>query len=388
MSAVHFREQAGAAGTSAIAGDVTGTLPATTVAKVVGLTPTAPGLALLTAPTFAEALALLGAERAPVNAATTTTLPSYTRVGNVLTGTANGALAAQDGVSLVLGQRLLVKNETGGNQPYNGIYTVTQLGVVAVSPFILTRSADCDTSAEITGAFTEVLAGTVNAGSQWVMTTATPTLGTTALSWQEYGGVSPFGPVGGDLSGTLPNPTVAKLAGATPSANGVSLVSAADYATMRTLLGVSASSSQWTEVTSTAQQSDTTGTAVVFTGIASQALDAASVYEFEAWILGGTAVNTTGLQWYVSGPTNNVIESETAVTPLTSSTQAIRQGQVNNVVAGTTFVSGALGMGRAFGIMQTHATAPDAGLQIKFNTEVAASAATIYVAVLRYRKLP
>jgi len=46
-----------------------------------------------------------------VSAATTGTLPSYSDSTLTLVGTSNGALTAQDGVTLTLGQYLLVKNE-------------------------------------------------------------------------------------------------------------------------------------------------------------------------------------------------------------------------------------------------------------------------------------
>ncbi len=70
-------------------------------------------------------------------------------VGATLTGTANGPLLI-DGVTLAIGaagQRVLVGNESSGFR--NGWYTITQVGVIAVSPFILTRSTGSDQAAEI-----------------------------------------------------------------------------------------------------------------------------------------------------------------------------------------------------------------------------------------------
>ena len=61
-----------------------------------------------------------------VRAATTAALAANSRTGNVITASANGAIAAQDGVSLAVGNRLLVKNEALGAN--NGIYLVTSLG--------------------------------------------------------------------------------------------------------------------------------------------------------------------------------------------------------------------------------------------------------------------
>lgn len=125
-------------------------------------------------------------------AATTGTLPANTYnngasgVGATLTGTANGALAAQDGVTLTAGQNLLVKNEaTAAN---NGIYVVTQVGD-GTHPYILTRHVDMDATGEIGGAFTFVETGTTNAGSGWVVATAPPiVVGTGAINWTQFSG--------------------------------------------------------------------------------------------------------------------------------------------------------------------------------------------------------
>lgn len=99
-----------------------------------------------------------------VRSATTAALPAYTEAGGVLTASANGALAAQDGVTLALNDRLLVKDETGANDPYNGIYTVTALGD-AGNPWTLTRATDADTASKLNSATVEVSsAATTQAG--------------------------------------------------------------------------------------------------------------------------------------------------------------------------------------------------------------------------------
>jgi len=106
-------------------------------------------------------------------------------VGATLTGNANGALAAQDGVTLVVDDRLLVKDQGGGaSHLQNGIYVLTQVGT-AGTPFILTRTTDADVAGELTPGFVvSVIEGTENAGTIWQhRTTTTPTVGTTALSF-------------------------------------------------------------------------------------------------------------------------------------------------------------------------------------------------------------
>lgn len=97
-----------------------------------------------------------------------------------------------DGIGVVAGDRVLVKNQTAGAD--NGIY------VVAAGAW--TRATDADSSADVTrGASTTVLEGT-NKGTSgavanpltYVLTTPDPiTLGTTALT---------FAPIGGSGGGT------------------------------------------------------------------------------------------------------------------------------------------------------------------------------------------
>ena len=81
-----------------------------------------------------------------------------------------------DGVAVVAGDRVLVKNQTIGAN--NGIY------VVAAGAWA--RPADLDTSAEmITGVSTYVTSGTSNGGKSFVLTTTgVITLGTTALTFE------------------------------------------------------------------------------------------------------------------------------------------------------------------------------------------------------------
>ena len=123
-----------------------------------------------------------------VRVATTAALPANTRTGNVLTASVNGALAAQDGITLVATDRILVKNEvTGAN---NGLYFVSDVGS-GVTPFILTRSTDADASAEVTtGMAAWVEEGTTNGSSGWILTTTGAiTLNTTSLSFTQFSGL-------------------------------------------------------------------------------------------------------------------------------------------------------------------------------------------------------
>jgi phage-related tail fiber protein len=100
-----------------------------------------------------------------------------------VTTTANitlSGLQTIDGVSVIAGDRVLVKNQTAGQD--NGIYVV--------SAGAWSRSDDANTNAKVTsGMFTFVEVGTLNADSGWVLTTdGVITLGTTALSFTQFSG--------------------------------------------------------------------------------------------------------------------------------------------------------------------------------------------------------
>jgi hypothetical protein len=132
-----------------------------------------------------------------VRLATTAALPAYTYnngtggVGATITANANGALTV-DGVAAVAGNRVLIKNESGGNEPYNGVYTVTQVGSGA-APFILTRATDFDSAGSgvdqiDAGDFFLVTAGSTQANTSWVQQTPLPiTVGTTGLTFIQFG---------------------------------------------------------------------------------------------------------------------------------------------------------------------------------------------------------
>lgn len=86
-----------------------------------------------------------------------------------------------DGVSLLAGDRVLVKNQSTASE--NGIYDV-------VSGGSWTRSADANVSSEVTsGLFVFVEEGTTNADSGWVLTTdGSITLGSTSLAFVQFSG--------------------------------------------------------------------------------------------------------------------------------------------------------------------------------------------------------
>jgi hypothetical protein len=132
-----------------------------------------------------------------VRLATTAALSAYTYnngtsgVGATITANANGALSL-DGVAVVATNRVLVKNESGAAEAYNGIYTVTQTGDGS-TPYILTRATDFDSSGAgvdqiDAGDFFLVTAGSTQANTSWVQQTPLPiVVGTTALVFTQFG---------------------------------------------------------------------------------------------------------------------------------------------------------------------------------------------------------
>ena len=96
------------------------------------------------------------------------------------TGLENGDTL--DGVTLVTGDRVLVKNQTAATE--NGLYVVQASGAPV-------RSSDADTAAEITASFAVfVEEGTANTDSGWVLTNnGTVTVGTTELVFTQFTGL-------------------------------------------------------------------------------------------------------------------------------------------------------------------------------------------------------
>lgn len=155
--------------------------------KITGL---ADGTATDHAATFGQLNAILEGKKwkqDPVGAATTAALPSltYSSGAGTLTATANAALAAQDGVTLLAGDSLLVKNQASTFQ--DGIYTVTQVGNGS-TPFILTRRADGSTATELTGGATVYVAGgTTQGGDVYTQTATLGNLTSDAQTWTKTG---------------------------------------------------------------------------------------------------------------------------------------------------------------------------------------------------------
>lgn len=96
---------------------------------------------------------------------------------NVTISTALNNGDTLDGVTLVSGDRVLVKDQSAGSQ--NGIY------VVGSSP---ARAEDYDTQGDVLGSVVVVQQGSTNADTAWMCTTNAPfTVGTDALAFTAFG---------------------------------------------------------------------------------------------------------------------------------------------------------------------------------------------------------
>ena len=133
--------------------------------KITGLgTPTADADAVTKA--YVDAIAQGIDAKASVVAASTTNL------------TLSGAQTI-DGVSVIAGDRVLVKDQT----------TTSANGIYLCASGSWTRTTDADTYAELVAAYTFVEAGTVNGNNGFICTIASGgTLGSTAITWAQFSG--------------------------------------------------------------------------------------------------------------------------------------------------------------------------------------------------------
>lgn len=102
-------------------------------------------------------------------------------VGATLTNSGTQTALAIDGVALVVGNRVLVKDQASALQ--NGIYTVTNTGSASTN-WVLTRSTDYDVPAQlIRGDIVSVISGTLSSASLWMLTSIVTIVGTDSFTF-------------------------------------------------------------------------------------------------------------------------------------------------------------------------------------------------------------
>lgn len=174
-------------GTVAIANGGTGATVAATALSNLGGAPLAsptftgvPAAPTASAGTNTTQIATTAFVQAAVDTARTgLDVKESVRVATTANITLSGAQTI-DGVSVVAGNRVLVKNQDTASQ--NGIYVCAEGA--------WSRATDADSDAEVTaGMFTFVTEGTANADSGWVLSTNDAiTMGTTALAFTQFSG--------------------------------------------------------------------------------------------------------------------------------------------------------------------------------------------------------
>ncbi len=164
------------------------------------------------------------------------------QVGNVLTITATGAISV-DGVTPAANARILLKDQNTASQ--NGVYVVTTVGTIGVSP-VLTRAADYNTAAAInSGASIPVLSGTLNKLTSWIQTATVVTVNTDSLVFNQFSANPQNVPISvGALDGASAKPSGATIGSSalymqSASATNPGLVSSAlqSFAGTKTLAG-------------------------------------------------------------------------------------------------------------------------------------------------------
>lgn len=117
---------------------------------------------------------------ATYNNGPSTTTPS---VGATLTNSGTQATLSIDGVTVAVGNRVLVKDQTVGLQ--NGIYTVTNIGSASTN-WILTRATDYDSASQmIRGNTVLVIGGTTNSVTSWMLISSVNSVGIDSITFSK-----------------------------------------------------------------------------------------------------------------------------------------------------------------------------------------------------------
>jgi hypothetical protein len=166
----------------------------------------------------AEGLNIQAACRVATTGALTATYSNgVAGVGATLTNSGAMAALSIDGVSLSVGNRVLVKNQASTFQ--NGIYTVTTVGSGAVN-WVMTRATDYDTPSEIDpGDLVPITQGSTLAQSSWMQTAAVTTIGTDAITFVQFTTALPVAVANGGTGATTAAGARTNLGAAASGAN-------------------------------------------------------------------------------------------------------------------------------------------------------------------------
>ena len=138
--------------------------------------------------TVAQGLDIKDAVRVGTTANLTATYSNGSSgVGATLTNSGTQAALVIDGITMVVNDRVMVKDQSTTLQ--NGLYKVTNIGSGSTN-WVLTRTPDGDESTEVNGgSFFFVQEGTTNGDNGYVTTNdGNPTIGTDAITFEQFSG--------------------------------------------------------------------------------------------------------------------------------------------------------------------------------------------------------
>ena len=138
--------------------------------------------------TVAQGLDIKDAVRVGTTANLTATYSNGSSgVGATLTNSSTQAALVIDGITMVVNDRVMVKDQTTTLQ--NGLYKVTNIGSGSTN-WVLTRTPDGDESTEVNGgSFFFVQEGSTNGDNGYVTTNdGNPTIGTDAITFEQFSG--------------------------------------------------------------------------------------------------------------------------------------------------------------------------------------------------------
>lgn len=290
-----------------------------------------------------------------------------TVAGTLATSFANGQ--AIDGVTLVTGNRILIKNQAAPAE--NGIYVVASSGAP-------TRATDADTGTELVNATVYVSEGTNNADTGWTQTANAPiTIGTTGIVWAQFSGsgtgVSSFSAGTTGLTPSASTTGAITLGGTLIAANGGTgqsayaigdLLYASTTSALSRLADVAAGSylrsggvataPVWS--TTTLPNSATTGD-LLFASAANTYTNLADVATGNALISGGVGVAPSwgkiGLTTHVSGTlaatSGGTGNASYAVGDILFASTTTALSRLADVATGSALISGGVGVAPAWG---------------------------------------